>query len=115
MPPRRGVKPRLNVNEVLARPAARSLFELLLRNEAPLRMRAAREELNLSISQFGLAIRALERHGLAQRRVLASTERITDPAPHPHVEATDQAREHGPALLLKIPVAGEAAVPVVDA
>jgi DNA-binding MarR family transcriptional regulator len=92
-------QPRLDVRDALNRPAAKTLFGLLLRNDSPIRMREAREQLKLSIGQFGLAMRSLERHGLAQRRNFAEdAEASGAKLQHPYIEATDLGREHGQGL-----------------
>jgi hypothetical protein len=101
-------QPRLNVRDALNAPAARTLFGLLLKQESPIRLRAAREELKLSIAQFGLAMRSLERHGLAQRRHIAtSVEDMVPKLQHSYLEATDLGREHGMSFAnAEIPAAG---------
>ena len=90
-------QPRLNARDALNQPAARTLFGLLLKQESPIRLRAAREELKFSIAQFGLAMRSLERHGLAQRRHIAQEgeENQGPKLQHSYLEATDLAREYG--------------------
>ena len=62
-------------------------------------MKSAREELKLSIGQFGLAMRSLERHGLAQRRNIAMEgEGTPGRLQHQYLEATDLGREHAQSL-----------------
>ncbi len=100
-------QPKLNVRDALTRPSARQLFGLLLKQESPIRVRAAREETKLSIAQFGLAMRSLERHGLVQRRHIASeAEAGALRLQHSYLEATDLGREHGISLTLEVPPGG---------
>jgi hypothetical protein len=84
--------PRTDVNDALAAPASRTLLTYLATIEEPVRTQAARETLSLSIAQLGLAMRALERHGLVLRvsRPTQEGSRFS----HPFLEATDLGREH---------------------
>lgn len=53
--------------EALASPVANALLQYLLVRRSPTRVPVARKALSLSPGEFGLALRALERHGLAKR------------------------------------------------
>ena len=102
-------QPKLNVRDALTRPSARQLFGLLLKQDSPIRVRTAREETKLSIAQFGLAMRSLERHGLVQRRHIASDAEASGlRLQHSYLEATDLGREHGISLTLETPPAAPA-------
>lgn len=92
-------QPRLDMRDVLSKPQTKALFNFLLRREEPIRFPDAREQLGLSIGQFGMALRSLEYFGLAQRRNLKPEgEDATGRLPLMYVEATDAGREHGTRL-----------------
>jgi DNA-binding MarR family transcriptional regulator len=91
-------QPRLDPRDALNRPTNRVLLALLLKNESPVRAKEAREELRLSIGHFGLAIRSLERYGLAQRRNILADGEDASRLPQMFIEATDLGREHAQGL-----------------
>ncbi|HLE48389.1 MAG TPA: hypothetical protein VI818_08840 [Candidatus Thermoplasmatota archaeon] len=84
--------PRIDPKVTLAQPTARSLLSFLAKLEGPIRVRAAREALDLSIGQIGVAMRALERHDFVMRRTLLD-DSVAPPAHHSFLEATDLGRE----------------------
>ena len=90
----RGVvpKPRRDAGLGLVTEADRNLLGFLLQCEAPIRATTAREQVGLSVARFGLAIRSLERHGLAQRRIMIA-EGDEKRQQFAHLEATDLGRE----------------------
>lgn len=91
-------QPRLNVHELLGKPAARRLLQYLASSEDPVRFKQAREATMLSMGQFGLAIRALERHGLAVRRAQSVEGPDGRTTHHQFVEVTDIGRDHAERL-----------------
>lgn len=77
----------------LSRPRTIALLEHLLIQRSPTRVRDACERLSLPVRDFGLALRTLERHGLAKRLRLGSPASGRSTLnPHLFVEATELAR-----------------------
>lgn len=89
----------MNLEAALAPAAARPLLAFLAKTEEPVRVRAARESLQLRVAQMGLAMRSLERYGLAVRRNLPVDSEDGTRNQHPFIEATDLGREHARGIL----------------
>jgi hypothetical protein len=82
------------------RPVSHALLRFLLEQTNPVRVTVAREELALTASELTVALRSLERSGLARRsRSAPIGTGLAMLRPHLFIEATETARVRSTAVV----------------